>query len=131
MKNNGKVILVDDDEDLLRILIFCFKGKGFETHGITTGKEALEYLLNEKNMEDVALVVLDRMLPDMEGLDILTKFIAKYQNKIPVIILSVLGTDKDIIEGLKKGATDYLEKPFNQEVLMEKALSLISRVRHV
>lgn len=130
-KKKEKIVVVDDDEDLLQVLIFCFESKGFETQGISTGKEALIYLLDEKTMKDVSLLVLDRMLPDMDGLDILTKFIDKHQNKIPVLILSVLSADKDIIEGLKKGAVDYMVKPFNHEILIEKALALIARASHV
>ncbi len=131
MKKNNKIIIVDDDEDLLRILVFYFEGKGFEVHTIATGKEAVKFLLNEKNMKEVCLLVLDRMLPDMEGLDILTRFTEKYHHQVPVLILSVLGSDKDIIEGLKKGAVDYVKKPFNHDVLMQKALSLIARGHHV
>lgn len=131
MEKNSKVILVDDDKDLLQILKFFFEGKGFETQGITTGKEALEYLLNEKNMARVSLVVLDRMLPDMDGLDILEKFLEKYSHRIPVLILSVLSADKDVIAGLKKGAVDYIGKPFSPDVLMERAFSLIARASHV
>ena len=126
-----KVILVDDDEDLLVMLKFFFEGAGFETREFTTGNKALTYILNTENMTGVSLIVLDRILPDMDGLDLLEKIIEKYGNKIPVLILSVLSADKDVILGLKKGAVDYIGKPFNHEVLMERALSLISRVPHV
>lgn len=121
-----RVLLVDDDEDLLRIVSFYFKGRGFETKEVTTGAEALSYIADEKNMERVALVVLDRLLPDADGLDILAKIREKYKSKVPVLILSVLGADKDVLEGLKKGALDYVGKPFNPDILMQKAMSLIS-----
>lgn len=127
MANKNKVILVDDDEDLLRLLVFAFQGKGFEVKTLTRGKEALEYLLEEKNLESVSILLLDRVLPDMDGLEILQKFRTKFNNRIPVLILSALSAEKDILEGLKWGAIDYVSKPFSLAILMQKALSLIQK----
>ena len=122
-----RVVIVDDDEDLLRLLLASFKSEGFETTGISNGKEALSYLMDEKNVEGLNLLILDRMLPDMDGMEILKQFKDKYQSKVPVLILSVLSADKDVMEGLKKGAVDYISKPFNLKILIQKARSLISR----
>ena len=120
---NTKVIIVDDDEDLLRLLVFAFKEKGFEPSTLSTGKEALSYLMREENTKDAVLLILDRILPDMEGLDILKQF----KPKIPVLILSALSSEKDVLAGLKLGAVDYIPKPFSLPILMQKALSLIKR----
>lgn len=127
MGNRNKVILVDDDEDLLRLLVFAFQGKGFEVKALTRGKEALDYLLEEKNLESVCILVLDRVLPDMDGLEILQKFRAQSSQPIPVLILSSLSAEKDVLEGLKQGAIDYVSKPFSLPILMQKALSLIQK----
>lgn len=122
----GKVVIVDDDEDLLRLLIASFKSKGFEVESFTTGKAAVSFLSNEKNLEGVRLLILDRMLPDMDGIDILRFFRGKYDDKIPVLILSVLSSEKDTLEGLQKGAVDYMAKPFSVSILLQKARKLIA-----
>ncbi len=119
----NKVIIVDDDEDLQRLLAFSFKEKGYEPLCLTTGKEALSYLLKDENTQDAALLILDRILPDMEGLDILKQF----KPKMPLLILSALSSEKDILAGLKVGAVDYISKPFSLPIFMQKAISLIER----
>ncbi|MCF7853049.1 MAG: response regulator transcription factor [Simkaniaceae bacterium] len=127
MPGKNIVILVDDDEDLLHILEYLFQNEGYGTESFTQGKPALNYLLDESHSESIALVVLDRILPDMDGIEILMQIQEKHQHRIPVLILSALDAEKDVLEGLKRGALDYIGKPFNQKILMEKARSLISR----
>ncbi len=122
----NQVIIIDDDEDLLRLLTFAFKAKGFEVHGLINGTEALSYLLEEKNLSGVCLLVLDRILPDMDGLDILKKLQTRPLHP-PVLVLSALAAEKDVLSGLKEGAIDYETKPFSLPVFMQKALSLIHR----
>ena len=126
-KGKNKIIIIDDDEDLLELLDVSFKAQGFETHKISNGKEALHYLLKEENTKSACLIILDRMLGDMEGLDVLRKYEEKFHNHLPVLILSVLSAEKDVIEGFKKGAVDYITKPFSIPILMNKAISLISQ----
>ena len=122
-----RVIIVDDDEDLLALLIAAFQAQGFEPKGINNGTEAVAYLMDEKNQISTCLLILDRLLPDMNGMDILRQFRSKFDTKIPVLILSGLSSEKDILEGLKKGAVDYVTKPFSLPILMEKALALMAR----
>lgn len=118
----NRIIIVDDDEDLLKILMSAFGAKGYEVKTFVNGKDGLNYLSEEKNMAHVALVILDRMLPDMDGLEILKSI--KTQSA-PVLILSVLSSEKDVLIGLRKGAVDYLGKPFSLPILMQKASVLI------
>ncbi len=119
-----KIVIVDDDEDLLLMLAFAFESKGFEVEKIKTGKAALKYFSNEKNLKEASVLILDRMLPDMDGLAILKGL---KHPAIPVLILSVLSAEKDILEGLTSGAIDYIPKPFNLPILMQKVFALISR----
>lgn len=130
-KNHGlernTIVIVDDDDDLLKMLVYAFEAEGFKVQGLATGKEALAYLKEEKNLDTIRLLVLDRVLPDMEGLDILNQLVDKLKNRIPVLVLSVLGAEKDVVFGLKHGAIDYVTKPFSLPILMEKSLTLISR----
>lgn len=128
MANTKKwVVIVDDDEDLQELLVFAFKKEGFQVKQFLKGSSALDYLSTEKNVKSAALLILDRILPDMDGLDILKKFYAKSSVKIPVLILSVLSAEKDVLAGLKGGAVDYVVKPFSLPILMEKALALVAR----
>jgi DNA-binding response OmpR family regulator len=122
-----KVVIVDDDEDLLKLLLFTFDAEGFDVYGMTNGKEAISYLSNDQNLESISLLILDRLLPDMDGLEILQQFAEKFKHRVPVLILSVLSAEKDVIHGLKQGAVDYIPKPFNFPILMEKVLALIAR----
>lgn len=125
MTSKNKIIIVDDDEDLLKLLASSFKSKGFEVKTLANGKDGLDYLLSEKNLKEASLIILDRMLPDMDGLDILKALKEKTDLKVPVLILSVLSSEKDVLAGLKKGAIDYVAKPFSLPVFMQKAMSLM------
>jgi two-component system response regulator VanR len=120
-----KIAIIDDDEDLLKLLAAAFRAKGFEVKAIATGKEGLNYLKDEANLEGLSLIVLDLLLPDMNGLDILKEFQSKFHNKVPVLILSVLTAEKDVLKGFKGGAVDYVGKPFSLPILIEKALKLM------
>ncbi len=121
----NKILIVDDDEDLLRLLTTAFKSQGFEVEGITSGKGAIAYLTNEGNVKSLCLLILDRMLPEMDGLEILRFFLEKYKSKVPILILSSLSSEKDTLEGLQKGAVDYVAKPFSINILIQKARKLI------
>lgn len=121
-----KILIVDDDEDLLKLLMFAFEAEGFDVHGLTSGKEAAAYLSHEKNIYSLSLLILDRLLPDMDGIEILQQFAEKLRHHVPVIILSILSAEKDVVFGLKQGALDYIAKPFNLPILMEKASALIA-----
>ncbi len=119
------VVIVDDDEDLTTLLEFGFKGKGFETKVFLEGTSAKNFLLNDDNLKSVVLIILDRLLPDMDGIEILNAYKLHTSLSIPVLILSVLSSEKDMLSGLKKGAVDYVAKPFSLPVLMEKAQFLM------
>jgi DNA-binding response OmpR family regulator len=122
------IVVIDDDRDLLKLMKTAFEARGFDVTAIATGKQALDYLLDEKMMQAVALVILDRILPDIEGLEILRQFSLQNRGKIPVIILSVLASEKDILLGYQAGAIEYITKPFNLSTLVETANTLIERI---
>lgn len=124
MNTPEKVIIVDDDEDLLRSLSFILKSEGLEVQEFTMGKEALAYLLKDENINSCSLLILDRLLPDMDGLDILKSLNAKFPQHCPTLILSLLSSDKDVLSGLTTGALDYITKPFNLEIFTEKVKKL-------
>ena len=82
----------------------------------------------EKNaLASADLVILDRLLPDMDGLEILKTIEKTHPSHCPVIFLSMLSSEKDLIQGLKEGAIDYVTKPFNLDLLVLKAKRLINK----
>lgn len=119
------VVIVDDDVDLLRLVGTSFRSSGYEVVELKTGIEAKTYLFNQEQAAKVALLVLDRILPDTDGLEILKDLQKKYNPLFPVLILSSLSSEKDVLEGLTGGAVDYITKPFNMNILMQKAKQLL------
>jgi DNA-binding response OmpR family regulator len=126
-KDKIRIVIVDDDTDLLAILTNAFRSHEFDVTECQTGKEARNFLLKKENLADVGLIILDRMLPDDDGLDILIEFMRQNPKPPPIIILSILSSEKDVLKGLKMGAVEYIAKPFSLDVLMAKALFLMSR----
>jgi CheY-like chemotaxis protein len=123
-RTKKRIVVVDDDEDLLKLIDYEFRALGFEITSFQTGKTALTFLLDPKNTKDVSLLILDRMLPDMDGLEILPQLKALSQPP-PVLILSALDAESDILAGLQEGAVDYITKPFSVFLLMQKSLNLL------
>jgi DNA-binding response OmpR family regulator len=121
------VIIVDDDTDLLRMLVFAFKAEGYPVVGFENGKDATDYLNSEQNLDGTCLIILDRLLPDMDGIEILKSYSGKFNKHIPVMFLSVLSGERDVLTGLKEGAVEYVTKPFSLPILLEKATNLIQR----
>ncbi len=123
-----KVVIVDDDNSLLSMMIYAFHAEGLDVHTLINGKDALAYFSDEEHLLSTKLLILDRLLPDMDGLDILKELSKKYEDKMPIVlILTILASEKDVLKGFKIGAFDYLTKPFNLTVLMDKVHALLSR----
>jgi DNA-binding response OmpR family regulator len=110
-----KVLVVDDEEHILTLVELSLK-PDFEVVKAATGSEALK--LAEKQKPD--LVLLDLMLPKMNGFDVCRKLKKK---NIPVWILSAKGLKDDIKKGLDSGARDYITKPFDPDELLRKISS--------
>ncbi len=111
MKNQSltkKVLIVDDEEDIRAILMYFFRGKGFETLEAETGEEALEYLA--KDSPDI--VLLDLIMPGMGGLEALKKIHDSYPNT-GVIVVTGVQDEKIASKALLLGAADYVSKPFD------------------
>lgn len=115
------ILVIDDDRELCELLTDYLQGEGFSVvtvnHGVTGAKEALS--------EEHELVVLDVMLPGLNGFDVLRKI--REQSKIPVIMLTARGDDIDRIVGLELGADDYLPKPFNPRELVARIRAIQRR----
>ena len=113
---------MDDDVELCGLLTEFLKREGFELECEHDGKRGLEKALHG----DHALVLLDVMLPGMDGFEILRNL--RRQSKVPVLMLTARGEDVDRIIGLELGADDYLPKPFNPRELAARVRAILRRL---
>lgn len=116
------ILIVEDVKELCTTLASSLKASGFEVDTSSDGLEAMELL----ETESYDLIVLDLNLPGMDGMEILENF-RKFDNKTKIIILSARSQIKDRVEGLDKGANDFLIKPFHLEELEARIRSLLRR----
>ncbi len=125
MQKDRYTVLIVEDDDKLRMTICDYLSTcGFDMLFADDGEKAVEIF--ENNFEKIDIVLLDGMLPKMDGFDVL-KIIRKKSN-IPVIMISARETEKEQVRGLRLGADAYFTKPFLLSVLKEQMNVLISRV---
>jgi two-component system phosphate regulon response regulator PhoB len=119
-----KILIVEDEEDVLELLRYNLQKAGFRTDVAMTGKQALDSA-REKEFD---LVLLDIMLPVIDGLEVcrILKSEAKTA-EFPIIMLTAKGEESDIVKGLEFGADDYITKPFSPKVLIARAKAVLRR----
>lgn len=110
-----RLLLAEDDESLNTSLAYQLEAAGFTVDSCQNGDDACFY--GEQNIYDV--ILLDRMMPCMDGMDVLTS-LRKKEITAPVILITALGTLQDKVDGLNLGADDYLVKPFEFEELLAR-----------
>ena len=115
------MLIVDDDVELCRLLTERLSTEGFSLEAAHDGPSGLSRALSREH----ALVILDLMLPGMNGLDLLRAL--RSQSSMPVLMLTARGEDVDRILGLELGADDYLPKPFNPRELIARARAILRR----
>ena len=120
---NEKIAVVDDEIDILELIKINLKKSGYIPFIFQKGEEFLDFL--EKNIVD--LTIIDLMLPDMDGLEILKK-IKENKKNLPVIILTAKGDEFDRVLGLEIGADDYIVKPFSIRELIARIKAVLRRV---
>lgn len=120
-----KILVVDDDIEIAELLEIYLKNEGYEPIMADDGKEALSKL---NTNPDIALMILDVMMPNMNGLDVV-KTVRK-DSRIPILMLSAKSGDMDKIQGLITGADDYVNKPFNPLEVMARVRSLLRRAEN-
>lgn len=121
-----RILLAEDDEKLNETLVYGLTQAGFVVDACFDGEDALFY--GEQNIYDV--ILLDRMLPCMEGTDVLAS-LRERGIATPVILITALGTLSDKVEGLDLGADDYLVKPFALEELLARIRCVARRPRRI
>ena len=118
------VLIVEDEAPIRDGLVSLFAGQGFVTTDAATGEEALVAL--GRGTYDI--VVLDLMIPVPTGLQVLEKLRAK-DDRTPVLVLTALGAEDDVVRGLEAGADDYMTKPFGVKELLARARGLLRRAK--
>ncbi|MFO7882916.1 MAG: response regulator transcription factor [Kosmotogaceae bacterium] len=118
-----KILVVDDDQDILEIVEIVCKEERLDISTAQNAKQMYEKL----NRDNFDLIVLDIMLPDGNGLDLIKSLKAQYGD-IPVVFLTARKSDIDMILGLELGADDYITKPFSPRALIAKIKAVLRRV---
>jgi len=116
-----KILIIDDDEELCELVSEYIGVEGFDIDSVNDGEAGLKQALSG----DYAMVILDVMLPKMNGFDVLRSL--RESSKLPVIMLTARGDDMERIVGLEIGADDYLAKPFNPRELAARLRAILRR----
>jgi two-component system alkaline phosphatase synthesis response regulator PhoP len=119
-----KILVVDDEEDILELFRFNLTKEGFAVVCAASGEEALKSALSSRP----DLILLDLLLPGMDGLEVARRL--KHDvttQEIPVIMVTAKGEEADIVTGLEVGAEDYITKPFSRKVLIARVRAVLRR----
>ena len=116
-----RILIVDDEKDILELVKFNLTKEGYKTMFAKTGEKALDIVKNYR----IDLIILDLMLPGIDGLDV-TRIIRNDPEiqDVPIVMLTAKGDESDIVTGLELGANDYISKPFSPK-------ELIARIRNI
>jgi two-component system alkaline phosphatase synthesis response regulator PhoP len=121
-----RILLVEDEESIRDVVKLNLELEGYEVVATANGKKALEYTQGQH----FDLLLLDVMLPDVDGFTI-TEQVRLTNPEVPILILTAKDMAQDRVTGLKKGADDYLTKPFNLEELLLRVSNLLRRSQRV
>ena len=123
--SKDKILLVEDEPDLLNTLSFNFESEGYKVAKALNGKEAMKFLEDD---DSISLVILDLMLPDMSGLDLCRHIRATDNLKdILVIMVTAKGEEVDRVVGFEVGADDYVVKPYSVRELLLRVGGMLKR----
>jgi two-component system phosphate regulon response regulator PhoB len=120
----ASILIVEDEPDIAELIRFNLAREGFDAGVIASGRMALD-VARKRPPE---LLILDLMLPEMDGLEICRRLKwAEETRRIPILIVSAKGEESDIVTGLELGADDYITKPFSPRVLVARVRSILRR----
>ena len=121
-----KILIVDDEEDILELVGYNLKREGYKIINALSGEEALKS--SRSKMPDI--ILLDLMLPGIDGLEVLKKLKKDSKTvRIPTVLLTAKGEEADIVTGLELGADDYITKPFSPRILLARIRAVLRRQR--
>lgn len=124
---NKKILIIEDEQDIVRLLMHYLQKEGYNLQTASDGVSGLQ--LARKEIPH--LIILDLMLPEMEGLEICKRLRMDHKTStIPIIMLTAKGEESDKIVGLELGADDYVTKPFSPKELVARVKALLRRSEH-
>lgn len=129
--HTSRILVVEDEELIREMLVVALEEEGFGVVTASDGRSAVEHLKNfQPNSGEIAfdLVILDLMLPQINGLDV-CRLLRHQGNPVPIMMLSAKGSETDRVLGLEVGADDYLTKPFSMRELVARCRALLRRQR--
>jgi DNA-binding response OmpR family regulator len=115
------ILIVDDEQNIIELATLYLERDGYKVEGVSNGRDAL---LKQRNL-DPDLIILDLMLPDIDGFEVCRQIRAK--SSVPILMLTARREDIDKIVGLELGADDYLTKPFNPRELVARVKAILRR----
>ena len=120
----GRILIVEDDEDILELIRYNLSSEGYQPVCTTSGEEGLEAAMAQV----FDLVILDLMLPGIGGLDVCRKLRnTERTRQLPIIIVTAKSEEADTVAGLELGADDYVTKPFSPRVLLARIHAVLRR----
>lgn len=124
----GRILIIDDEEDLIELVRYNLEQEGFQVQGATDGESGLDLALKETP----DLVIVDLMLPGIDGLEVCRALRSSSRTaSIPVIMLTAKSAESDRIVGLELGADDYVTKPFSPRELAARVKAVLRRTQAV
>jgi DNA-binding response OmpR family regulator len=123
MTNKGKLLIIEDDSDLVRALELYFSGAGYEIISAEDGREGLQKLYDERP----SIVILDIALPKMDGWDVCRRI--RDLSDVPIVMLTARTQEDERVKGLRLGADDYIVKPFSLKELEARLEAVLRRAR--
>lgn len=121
---NETILIVDDEQRMRKLIKDFLVAKGYGILEATDGEEALEVF--EENKNRISLVLLDVMMPKLDGWSVLRKI--RQESKLPVIMLTARGEEQDELFGFELGVDEYISKPFSPKILVARIQAILKRV---
>jgi len=122
--SKGKILVVDDEEDILELVRYNLEKEGFQITCAASGETAIKTAANES----FDLLILDLMLPGIDGLQVTRTLKTDSKTRhLSILMLSAKGEEADVVTGLEMGADDYVTKPFSPRILLARVRSILRR----
>ena len=121
-----KVLVVDDEARMRKLVKDFLTIKGYQVIEAGDGEEAVEIFFQQK---DIALILLDVMMPKMDGWEVLKTI--RLHSKVPIIMLTARGEERDELQGFDLGVDEYISKPFSPKILVARVEAILRRSNHV
>ena len=123
MENRLKILVVDDEERMRQLVADFLSRNSFQVIEAENGREAVEIFFDRK--DEISLIILDVMMPVMDGYQVLREI--RPYSKVPIIMLTAKGEERDELQGFELGADEYIAKPFSPKILVARVDAILRR----